>query len=53
MDDINKTLSTGPNKAIFTKDELLASGLKEGDINNQLKFKYVEPEKGALKVCLH
>ena len=49
MDDINKTLSTGPNKAIFTKDELLASGLKEGDINNQLKFKYVEPEKGALK----
>jgi len=49
MDDINKVYSTGPNKAIFTKDELLASGLKEGDINNQLKFKYVEPEKGALK----
>ena len=49
MDDINKTLSVGPNKAIFTKEELVASGLREADINNQLKFKYVTPETGALK----
>ena len=48
MDDINKTLSVGPNKAIFTKEELLKSGLKEGDINNPLKFKYVNPKTGAL-----
>ena len=48
MDDINKNLSVGPNKAIFTKDELIASGVKESDINNQLKWKYVQPETGKL-----
>ena len=48
MDDINKNLSVGPNKAIFTKDELIASGVKEADINDSLKWKFVKPETGKL-----
>ena len=48
MNDINKSLSVGPNKAIFTKDELIASGVREADINDSLKWKFVKPETGKL-----
>jgi hypothetical protein len=48
MDDINKILSVGKNKAIFTKDELLAKGIRQSDLDNPLKYKYVEPNTGKL-----
>ena len=47
MDDINRSLSVGPNKSIFTADEAIKEG---ANINNldPLKWKYVKPETGNL-----
>ena len=47
MDDINKSLSVGPNKAIFTADELTKQGLDPKNLD-PLKWKYVQPETGKL-----
>jgi len=48
MDDVNKVLSTGKNKAIFTKEELLARGVRQSDLDNPLKYKYVKSNEGKL-----
>jgi len=50
MDELNKAFSTGPNKKIFTAQEMAREF--GDDFANKLdpnKFRYVEPETGQLK----
>ena len=50
MDDLNKAFSTGPNKKIFTAQEMARQfGDDFADSLDPNKFRYVAPEKGQLK----
>jgi len=48
LDDVSKMFSQGKSKAISTKEELLAKGVKESDINNPNKYRLVESKTGVL-----
>ena len=51
MDEINRSLSTGPNQKIFTAEELIKKfGKEKGEalMSDPNKFKLVEPSPGKL-----
>ena len=50
VEEVDKAFSVGPNKKIFTKEELVAAG-KEADMNNPNKWKQVatESDKSPIK----
>ena len=47
VDEMDKALSVGPNKKIFTEAEMIAAG-KQAEMTDPLKWKQVKKEEGVL-----
>ena len=49
VDGVDKALSVGPNKKIFTEAEMLADETRKANMSDTSKWKKVDPEIGVLK----